>query len=945
MDDEDRMQVGTGFFVDKEHIITANHIVADAFDPNYSVQIIYGTSKRKATTAQVMYQNPRYDVNVLKVEEALIEDIEFVKITSNFYREHDFSYSAYGFPNSKPEGHYQSGKILDEQIISGQSFFDVSLGDGRLSDYCGFSGSPVVSNGQLVGIAVEQTVGLNNADSITVLSVDTFADMLNENWLKSDSFINEIFETFRHESKSEINQNKKSKKYIPEIFVENGEIKELLRGFSDPILFYDKHVEYAEKHNFEQYNKLLDKYGINRIPNITYDSEITLDSVDGKVGEILTQMEDIFSYAKLISDTSRIRKTVPNNHLNLFDASFYGHSLYRLRWEIEYRIKLFDSLKNAQVLLTEKAGQGKTNLVCDFTENVLLRKNIPCWFISARALENNNICDTMLGLFSYNFSIDELLKIINETVDEKQYPFVIVIDGINEQIDMNMARNSLYKFLNKMKKYNRIRVLMTSRVEYFEEKFGDLKVKCPQVKIIDSYEQGHRNYKLNARVFDGYMKHFNIQITDMDDSVCEQLCNDYLLLRIFSEAYQGTKEDKTTISSLLHLYRYEIFEKYYEYKNKSIEDWDRAQGNIDTKSTYDNLVNTVTEYMIEHMQFNNIERSIIVGKTNNDLLVKLIDEDIIFREDIVKKKGLVEASTEVINFTFDEFRDFCIVKKLLENFNEENLDDYESLISSITSPDSAAAEGIQKYLFFASKKHQNKYFTQLLKNQNWFTHIYLSNIFSVNEELITEEDVNIIKSVLSNMDYYKSYRKVILNIYRFLIERYNIKEYKRLNIRLLLTILEKINSADFEMYVFRLFKNDYGYTFGNENSINTKELVEQFKYYYKQSFNQNCLLFLAYLQSKRIYTYNFLQWSIEAYPEETIAILEDLNDSDDNFEIKMTKDMIKELSYCDLNVEPEISERLEHIKETQLQNRKPQSQFYNWIDYVRKTSLEFEIEE
>lgn len=48
-------------------------------------------------------------------------------------------------------------------------------------------------------------------------------------------------------SRLEIGKEKRSRKYIPDIFIESTEIKEKLRYFSEPFLFFEKIVENTER--------------------------------------------------------------------------------------------------------------------------------------------------------------------------------------------------------------------------------------------------------------------------------------------------------------------------------------------------------------------------------------------------------------------------------------------------------------------------------------------------------------------------------------------------------------------------------------------------------------------------------------------------------------------------------------------------------------------------
>lgn len=914
------LKYGTGFFLDSEHIITANHVVSEAFDPECTIRILYSHGGEILTfDAEAIYCNPKYDMNILRISNGeLNNEIEPLRFIPNFYIEREFSYAAYGYPCSKPEGHYQNGIVLDKVIdVGGQQFIDVSLGEGRLNDYSGYSGSPVVCNGQLIGIAIEQSVGLNAAQSIKVLTASTFEDLLSGEWVNEDTFILEILDTFRNESVKEISRNKDNGKYVPEIFVELGDMKEYLRGFSDPVLFFKKHLDYVRRHHFAQYNKLLDKYGIRNIGVIQSETDAMLHNVDEISNAMVTQLKDMLTYVTKLTNSSIIRDSVPEEYLNLFDMSYYAHRLSSLSWEVKDRIKLFESLGNSQALLVEKAGQGKTNLLCDFTENVLLRKNIPCIFISTRNLINNNLSETLLSYFENINTIERLFKVLDFISEKKQVPFVIVLDAINEQKDVLNAKHTLYGFLNKVKEFRFIRVLMTARTEYFEEKFGDITKICPQIKLFNSYNWKSQQGKLNNRVFYGYMEHFQIQVDDIGDSIYDQLSKDFLLLRMFSEGYQGTKEARTVIPALLHLFRYEIFERYYNYKKENLKGWDRLHGVIDSGSTYDNLIDLTTKYMIRNMQFSNIERSVIVGEIQNSLLEKLIDEDIVFRDDILKKKGLIESEIEVINFTFDEFRDFCIAKSIMENFDEENIEELSVLINRLTSTESEASEGIQKYLFFASKKLQNKSFTQLIISQDWFIRVFIDNIFAVSEEYLEERDISFIVGILTNIENYKNHYHTILNMYTNLIKRYNTQVYVKLNIRLLVSILEEISGKDFRHYVHEIFKPSYkdGYYFDRKESIHIDKMVVRLKVYFERSFSADILLFLGYLNKRGLCIDDFFDWCIEEYPLEAISMLENFLGSKEVVEREVATHIIRDLSYYDFQIDSDLLYRWNKIKE------------------------------
>ncbi len=899
-DNQEEIEQGTGFFIDKTHIITANHVIDDGNEVGFYVKINhYFKNELRCFNAKIVYSSIQFDFGILEIEECNCDlDDEFIKLTVKGYFKNDFTYMAYGFPSSNPNGHLQIGKLNDfEKDCNNRDIFKLTLGDSKLNDYRGYSGSPVICNGQLMGMAIEQSSGLGVAQNINILSFSTISGIINRAWCCKDTFIEEIMNIFTENAIAEVERNKHNGKYIPEIFVELGTIKEYLRGFCDPTLFFKKHLDYSRQHKFSKHSKLLERYGLEGIKIEDYDQEILLSNVKEIASMMSNCLNDMKNYtSKLVRDVD-LRKQIPEEYIDLFDTQFYSHRFYGLEREVERRLRLFKSFQNNQIILTEKAGQGKTNLLCDFVENFLIKKSIPILFIAARSVNGEDIRETITDCIPYNMEFDELLDIINFYCTEEDVQFIFVIDAINEQKNVIDTKRYIYEFLNDISRFTNIKAILTARTEYFTEKFGDVLEKCPQVEIIESYNWHSQEQKLRQRVYKGYLEHFNISINDIGNEIYDQLTADFLLLRMFSEAYRGDN-----IPSLQHLFRYEIFERYYNYKKSNLIAWDYLHGNIDATSTYENIINTVTENMIEQKKFSNIDRSIIVGNVRNDLLIKLIDEDIIFREDIIK--GLMNTKVEVINFTFDEFRDFCIAKKIMELFVEEEPEASIKLIDELTVNEFESSEGIQKYLFFAGMKYQNQAFSEVLYRQKWYIQVYLENILSVDEEYIKKEDIKRLKRILTDMSIIKENYFLIGGMYSDLIKRYNIDVYKKLNIRYLVEIFEEINDLDFRSYIHDMFRHSdiRDNYWDRKDRIHIDKVVERMKIWYPLSYNKGIIVFLSYMDSRGFYIDEFFDWCMNNHGEQLISTFENIINGNDEIEKKAIKHIIRDITYYDFNL-------------------------------------------
>ena len=87
-------------------------------------------------------------------------------------------------------------------------------------------------------------------------------------------------------------------------------------------------------------------------------------------------------------------------------------------------------------MMTGRAGQGKTNLLCDLVETFLFNHEIPCAFLSGRQLGlkqgpdlGQTICD---HLFEKKVATldDAALLLSNEAIRSNK-PFILIIDGLS----------------------------------------------------------------------------------------------------------------------------------------------------------------------------------------------------------------------------------------------------------------------------------------------------------------------------------------------------------------------------------------------------------------------------------------------------------------------------------------------------------------------------------
>ena len=132
--------------------------------------------------------------------------------------------------------------IVDEEKKTDMQLCNISVGESI--NYKGLSGSPVIINEMIIGILQEQIISGERATDIKVSSVSSFSQYIDSKYIQENTMKKTLKQNIKLYTEHQIQKNIESGKYIPEIFVEDGEYKEYVRFFADPKLFLKKAMEY-----------------------------------------------------------------------------------------------------------------------------------------------------------------------------------------------------------------------------------------------------------------------------------------------------------------------------------------------------------------------------------------------------------------------------------------------------------------------------------------------------------------------------------------------------------------------------------------------------------------------------------------------------------------------------------------------------------------------------
>ena len=173
-------------------------------------------------------------------------------------------------------------------------------------------------------------------------------------------------------NKSTIDQTKKMKsstKYIPEVFMEVDDLKEKARYFTDPVLFWQKAIEDIDRLDFRFLNKLIGKFDLPafeiELPR-GFRQKMRFSKKDEKSNELVSFLEWKITELEYYSDKN-IENKIPEDKRFLFEElrhSFQFIVLYQSK--LKDVLECVDLFTKKVLFITSRAGQGKTNFVCDF---------------------------------------------------------------------------------------------------------------------------------------------------------------------------------------------------------------------------------------------------------------------------------------------------------------------------------------------------------------------------------------------------------------------------------------------------------------------------------------------------------------------------------------------------------------------------------------------------
>ena len=176
--DRNDIELGTGFFVDKNIVITASHVINKYYEnpSEYDINIIpVKANIDKAIKVKKTVGSERNNyISILELEET-VETISPLKFTLGYEIKRDDMYFTFGHPQSARKNGFSMENKVATTINEHQSRkidWVLNLSGERLENFDGFSGSPVIIDNMLVGIIQTESLEGRTAISLGMTSID-----------------------------------------------------------------------------------------------------------------------------------------------------------------------------------------------------------------------------------------------------------------------------------------------------------------------------------------------------------------------------------------------------------------------------------------------------------------------------------------------------------------------------------------------------------------------------------------------------------------------------------------------------------------------------------------------------------------------------------------------------------------------------------------------------
>lgn len=649
---------GTAFFISRDQLLTATHLLGDAIQHNVAIEVkINHEEWIECSIASRLEDNGNpSDITLLNYS-GIGEYPPLELLSSSFHEGEDLK--IIGFPMEIGNGFDYFGldiraihEIKDDIALQSRLTYDVVAVRNDLLDlysYGGFSGSPILNEfGKVVGVATDQLY--NSLSFTSIRKIAQHLKRFNIRFIEDDDrYDSTPYGNGYAHKKLDEKLKQAGRRYSRDFHIPNSDLDSVLSSFCHI------NTDNFKSETFDMFKILVGKlhetakqHILNgKIPENPF---LNYDEGNKEIEELMPLLiEEMLDMKIKGSDT----KVVTNP-----DRAKWN----KLRKMMETYLEVKDYEKANVISISAPAGMGKTHSLCKFIDDNRHRAQFYLFFGNEfkDAPQKNMILDQMGWT-------QDAFEELNEKMKQNNKYAIFVIDGINEGAGYFYWIANVKTFLDIFQNLNHLKVIISYR-EMRES--DDLRKELDGIAV----EYGLSGFEHARSAIEKHLKHYKVKAT-LNEILKYKEFSFPLYLRLFCDAFKDKHIE------LHYMTRDEVYRIYLKSKNRDIcRMVDERPDKDITNAMIDYLVNeSVTRYQLADVPVENaIKRAnrLAPYRTWSKNLLHIL-----FQENILKEYKLNGYDKTLVGLEFDSIGDYLKMRKLTESLKETDLKELVRRIS------------------------------------------------------------------------------------------------------------------------------------------------------------------------------------------------------------------------------------------------------------------------
>lgn len=353
-----------------------------------------------------------------------------------------------------------------------------------------------------------------------------------------------------------------------------------------------------------------------------------------------------------------------------------------------------EALHRHATVLIDRAGSGKTNLICHLADEYASQGPVILLFGKQNHTGEMQLVESVIDTLQR--AMDTRSREVADELDaalETNGSFITVfIDGINEHRRVHDYDTAVSRFLE-WSSQHRMRVILTCRDIYWEFfSHTDWATYLQSVIREELREFSTAEYR---SVLPLYLSHYRIECELADEA--RKACQQPLILRFFCEAFGSVGGERKSLGPIRDIRLRELFEHYLSRKADEIRRKLGHQNAVEVEAYLTRLVSQMYVRATATLPLSEIAEITGVSDMGSDhsLYLHLLDEDIVIEEqpaDTVDEKK--------VTFVYEEFMEFMLAKSIIAHHSELGVPDLADIFAALKSLRSGwvNARGIGEYV-------------------------------------------------------------------------------------------------------------------------------------------------------------------------------------------------------------------------------------------------------